>query len=470
VRLALLIVFGAFLAGCAAEEVSEAEQQVLPRVKTPPNVVIFLMDSLRPDFLGCYGHPVKASPNIDALAAESLQFMNCYGQGCWTVPSVGALMSGYLPSVHQVANIRNEDGKIVHGTLREQFVTMAEVFQAAGYETGAFFANCNGEIKGLTQGFDCVWVQHRAHIESHLQEVEAWLSTIPQGKPFFAYIHTWDPHFGYEPSPEVFKELFGEPAPLSENDRFLISNYAKMVQAFYDRKETKVLRLTELSPQGMDHVRKLYTAVIHHVDLNLSGLIQMLKTRGAWDNTIFVLTADHGDEFREHGGFVHNHHSLMNEILHVPLIMKVPGVAPSRVEVTTSMFDIFPSVAVLCGLQPPLGIQARSMFTATGEFSVLHDTAVFSEAEVEPRISVIQGGLKCILDMESGSTLYFNLEADPGEKNPNPSLPSADKERMKALLNNKLQENERIRGTLGPLEWETYQAEVINQLRALGYL
>jgi arylsulfatase A-like enzyme len=317
-----------------------------------PNILIYLVDTLRADRLGCYGYGRPTSPQIDRFAADAVLFANSQAQSPWTRASVASMLTGLWPQQHKV----NDD----EDQLADDAVTLPEILQQAGYRTAAITTNGNSSrLAGFSQGFDYFNYLREIRMDDPLatsedvnQAATAWLDqnqAAPQAdrRPFFLLLHTIDPHAPYTP-PEPFRSQL---AP--DVHDFSIST-AKAL-------ENLNLQLEPATPERVAALSALYDAEIAYNDASFGHLLDLLRTRGLYDATVILFVSDHGEEFYEHGGFSHGR-SLYTEMLDVPLIVRLPGAAAGRkLDAIVEHVDLLPTLAELAGAPIPSGIQGRSL-------------------------------------------------------------------------------------------------------------
>lgn len=301
-----------------------AEKKSISSKKQPlPNVVIYLVDTLRKDRLGCYGHNSSISPAIDSFAKESLIFDSAVADSSWTRASVASLMSGLPPQSHGVNN-RNE-------ALSTDVLTLAETLAAAGYHTVAFVENGNVSAEfGFSQGFQEFFFP----LENY-GRVSDWIKSADFKRPFFLYIHTGEPHSPYTP-PARFRELYA-PSVLSNNLGSI--------------EHLKQLRVEEVENESRlrSDMLSLYDAEVAWADKNFSNIVEALKNRGLYQNSLIAFIADHGEEFYEHQGWEHGQ-TLYSEVIHIPFIVKLPAshLIHRRVKESAQLKDLYPSIIDVC--------------------------------------------------------------------------------------------------------------------------
>lgn len=304
------------------------------------NVLLVIVDTLRADKLGCYGNERGLTPRLDGLAAQGLVFEHASAHAPWTLPSTASLLTSLLPRQHGAG------GRVPEFTaLGDEVETLAERFGDAGYRT-ATIANVIflGPLFGLTRGFEHVDVQsfednvRMRPAEATTAAALAWLDQADD-RPFFMLVHYFDPHAVYDP-PQPFRRRFADPKDREGGLRF------------GTREQMVGLRTGAFDP-GPGLVRRaeaLYDGEIAYTDEQVGRLLDGLVERGLDDSTLIVFTSDHGEEFREHGGLEHGH-SLYSELLHVPLIVRAPGVRAGRVASSVGHVDVAPTVCSWAGLE-----------------------------------------------------------------------------------------------------------------------
>jgi len=396
-----------------------------------PNVVFVTIDTLRADHLSCYGYARPTSPFLDTLAAQGVRCADASAAAAWTKPATGTILTGLYPSRH---------GALYHGSLLhlpEGERTLAQAFQERGYVTAGFVANPNlKRVFDFDRGFDVYFdspvedtltlaclrgtyfgqllmrlLRHQFNwnyendFSSMNREVLTWLDQNHASQPFFLYAHYIDPHIPYDP-PARYREEFAQDHPLS----------------FFNERKRRV---------GID----LYDGEIRYSDDGLKELVGALQRHGVWENTLFVLTSDHGEEFFEHGVIGHGF-SLYQEVVHVPLVLRGPGVPAGRVlEAPVQILDLAATVLSLAGpvtetfgdgrtfhrqvqgLQPPPE-EDQFLESEFGQDDTNQREFVFS--------GVRSGAWKLVLteqneffppsDPRYGHEALYHLETDPSER------------------------------------------------------
>ena len=311
-----------------------------PRTPARSNVVLICLDTVRADFLGCYGyreHPT--TPALDALARESTLFEDCWATAGWTKPSVPSFLTGTYPLQHGVyeGSARSTKGT-ESDVLPQAATTLAEVFHEHGYATAAFVRN--GQLRagmGFEQGFDLYRDQAGDAREIRWRAVD-WLDERPAQSPFFLYLHLLDAHWPY-PIPDEYATRF---APADDVAFLRHDDWRGLRDAINDGE-------TLLDAKQLASLKALYAASLRYIDDQLARLFVELERRGLAENTVVCIVSDHGEEFLEHGRIGHGH-GLSQELLQVPWILKVPGRAARRVSEPVSLIDLFPTLLGAAGV------------------------------------------------------------------------------------------------------------------------
>lgn len=441
----------------AASRPGAAEAPAPPGAAEPtapasrPNVVIYLVDTLRPDRLGTYGHTADTSPHLDAFAAEATVFENALAQAPWTRPSVASLFTGLSPLAHGVNR--------GYSRLPDDSSTVAELFDAAGYDTVGLITNAMVAHKlGFSQGFDSYRLTSPA--ESVATRVvglfEEWLGSRRGEAPFFAYLHTYEPHGPYEPPAEL-RRRFG-----AGDDGWIgsLAHLKRLSRGDIEAGEGEV-----------EELLRLYDAEIRWNDEGFGRLIALLRERELLDETVVVFTSDHGEAFREHGTWQHGK-VLYREVLGVPLVIRFPDRGHgARVAAPVQLVDLLPTLTAAAGLDTPPGLAGRDLGALL---------AADADAEAEIVGYVDRGGgyratslttAEWRMIEPSSATSGFAPELyewtrDPGERHDlaagDPILTGWLRARLAKLRAREV-------GTLAAEEVEL-GAEIESRLRAMGYL
>ncbi len=357
-----------------------------------PNVVLITLDSVRADVLGAYGDDPRftersSSPRLDRLAAEGLLVEQAYSSSSWTLPSHVSIFTGQPDLVHAV----EQDGHEIHPSLP----LLSETLQRAGYRTAGFYSGPYlDKAFGFARGFDTYeacygddlrWAmedlrraqaqleptqgskgqrldaltsyaaaQQRVELASHRDRsskhvADALIDQLDKhaksARPFFLFGHFFDPHYDYAP-PEEFRKAFDPDYAGEGIERDFIRNPA--IATFHEGGRTRVI-----DERGLQHLWAMYEAEVAWTDSQIGRVLDRLDELGLVENTLVIVTADHGDEFFEHGSIGHRS-TLHDELVHVPLIVRwardfAPG---SRLEMPLSLIEIAPTILRAVGLHP----------------------------------------------------------------------------------------------------------------------
>ncbi len=389
------------LYGAATGMASSFGLQACHKNTTYKNVIFILIDTLRADHVGAYGYFRDTTPFLDDFARNHLMYDLAIAPAPWTCPSMASIFTSLYPSAHGVFKYREEDGTYTMSSIIDpDLITLAEVLQQHGYRTAGVTANAwVAEDLGFAQGFDTfVTVDYSSAEKLNEEAVKILNSKDFVRSPFFLYVHYMEPHSPYN-HPESYAVY---------HDRIEGTHYSDDAHILLNR----------------------YDNAIHYLDAKLAELFAYLEEKDLYDDSIIVITADHGEEFGEHGGFTGAHgFNVHQEDVHVPLLLKT-GRLKKRVSRVVSVIDLYPTLLDL--LEIPFDsttIQGISLFEREKQ-SV--NQGVFSEgtqmrlvkAFVDPGGNKLQiayhGEIDSIVGKDApptGSVLY-HLPDDPFELHP----------------------------------------------------
>jgi arylsulfatase A-like enzyme len=282
----------------------------------PPSLLLISIDTLRADHLGCYGYARETSPNLDALATRSIRFANVLSTTSWTLPAHATLLTGLYPGEHGAQTDQL--------ALPPSAPTLATVLGARGWETFAATSHVYlGPRFGFARGwsaFDHAAAEEAAHVPVAHKVVDSalrWLDgRAERQRPFFMWLHVFDPHWDYSP-PSPFDTLFDpEYTGTQKGDHDSLRPY---IRALADGP------IPPLARRDLEHLIALYDGEIRFVDHELGRLLGELEARGLLEGTLVAVTSDHGEEFMEHGSIEGHQWTLHDEVVRVPLLLKLPG-------------------------------------------------------------------------------------------------------------------------------------------------
>jgi choline-sulfatase len=412
-----------------------------------PNIVLYLVDALRADHLGCYGSRLGVSPRIDEFAAEATVFEDAVAQSSWTKAAVASIFTGVWPPTHGVHG--------PHDRLPDDLPTMPELLRDAGYHTAAVVANAYvGRSFGFDRGFEHFeFLTHTVGDSSviHARLVQL-LDQLPAAEPFFLYVHTVDPHAPYSP-PDEFRHRHA--AEVREPEVGQVSTVRGLARG----------ELSASPPMTVD-LRALYAAEVAFNDFNFGRLVRELRQRGQFDESLIIVVSDHGEAFGEHESWTHGL-DLHDEALRIPLVVHFPGSLNRGVRVrhTVQQADLTPTVLRAAGVVPPKGLDGADLLAFADR---PRDRELYCYLDYWGRrgAAVLLGEWKLIrpLSEEFGSgTQLYDRRSDPGESaNLAADLPVRSGY-LDALLRRKLA---RGRGSIGV----EIDAGTRSELEALGYI
>jgi len=281
-------------------------------------VLLIVIDCLRADHVRAYGYDRETTPTIDRLAAEGTLWEKAYSASSWTKPSVTSLLTGLYPSEHGAfEGIKRSKGKhrVTTDVLSSYRPTLAEMFSRNGWRCGAFINNAQlGEFSRLDRGFDR-YVPNAGKADHLIGLFRSWLEEDVD-KPFFGYLHFLEAHWPYKPRRRHMR-MFGGDRDTNCFRDYSARDFGKLRRAVSRQQET-------LSEQQLAQMIQMYDGAVRRLDGKVKLLLAMLKERGLDDRVSVVVTADHGEEFLEHGRIGHGQ-SLYEELTHVPLVAWSPG-------------------------------------------------------------------------------------------------------------------------------------------------
>lgn len=364
-----------------------------------PNIILLVMDSVRAANVSCYGYERPTTPNIDALATEGVLFEQAISMGCWTLPVHASLFTGLYPLSHGITISKN--------ALPDDFPTLAGHLNELGYETACFSNNAYvSELTNLTQRFDTVedvwrvsnprgikrtkmwrlrkwleqfgpatkpiiavtrWLQRaRAFLKRRRrqgdkgarltnQKIESWLTESRDvDKPFFMFVNYMEPHEPYNP-PQPYDRRF-MPKRFAPRRVAQVGNNKEVIRQTADRKRFE---------DNLEIIRALYDGELCYLDRRIGELIELMSARDLLDDTVLIVTSDHGESLGEHEHIGHRT-ALYEQLVHVPLVIRYPArfQPGTRCKEQVSLMDLYPTILELAGAE-------RSSFSTNGTHSLL---------------------------------------------------------------------------------------------------
>jgi arylsulfatase A-like enzyme len=365
------------------------ERETPPPTPEGPNILWVVWDTVRADRMSLYGHDRPTTPRLDAWAKQARVFDDTLSVAGYTLPSHASMFTGLLPSEHCTHNN--------HHRLEDDYVTLAELLRAAGYRTYLFSANpqiSESPKRNFTQGFELAehpwsprWsaralalVREKLSPEDNSNELAerldaaardeqepsawhikaagelaeeallGWLDSGEPGRPWFAFVNYMEAHRPLIP-PRRYRELFMQPDDVERSyqvdRRWLPMWEYTFGLREYDAKELELTRAT-------------YDAALRQLDDLFASLLEGLAAAGQLEDTVVLLTSDHGEHLGEQHMLDHQY-SIYQALLRVPLVIHAPGrILPGRDPRPAANFDVFPSLLELAGVAPPPGLRSRA--------------------------------------------------------------------------------------------------------------
>jgi len=385
------------------------------------NVVLVSLDAVAAKHVGAYGYPKDTTPTLDALAADSFLFERCVASGPWTVPSTMSIFTGLWPSVHQVLNKYTVAGPatMVNTRLNPAIPTIPEHFGKNGYRLVAFTgdAGANGRF-GYDKGFEVYLDEVKfGGLDYSVPPAQEWLRENA-GSRFFMFLHGYDAHGQYDP-PEGYRKVFVDEKykGAMKGGKEEQGELRELGLANKYKPGSKGEAVLDLHPSDFEYHAALYDEKIQDADARLATFFETLKELGLDEKTIVVVTADHGEEFGEHGYLDHGP-TLYDELIHVPLVIKVPGYQGARITEQVRNVDILPTVADLIGQELPFMTHGTSVMPLMrGEEQKLTAFAETDYRLFTHKRAVVDadGRYKFILTLENGRKELYDLVEDPDE-------------------------------------------------------
>jgi arylsulfatase A-like enzyme len=435
------------------------------------HVLVILTDTTRRDSLGCYGAARPLTPHIDQVAAEGTRFEQAIAQSCWTLPTVTSILTGTYASIHGSQGKFTGPNTTTFYRSRTEIPHGTELLRAEGIRTHAIVnVGFLSPALGINRGFERYdfvagtnWRIRRADAS-----VEAAIEFYRRNsrKNTFLFLHLFDPHLNYDP-PGKFRDMFT--GGYKGTYRTLTPNQLKRL--IEDR----------VRPEAADRafLRGEYDGEVLFMDSQIGRLIDALRSLGVYERTTIIIVADHGEEFWDHDAFEHGH-SMYQELIHVPLIIKLPArYHRGRAVVSTRVrqIDIMPTVFDVLGIEPPASFDGQSLLPLiTGQGEEPPDRPAFSEGTLYgiDKVAYYEGRYKYILNLADGSGELYDVQADPLETDNLLDSRMADAERMRAALagfRDSLQaRSDRLPAPMGVDLTGKDGSELRSQLKALGYV
>ncbi|MCB9475945.1 MAG: sulfatase [Deltaproteobacteria bacterium] len=357
-----------------------------PDLTGRPSIVLVSIDTLRADHVGLYGAERDTTPAIDDLAESGMAFTRAVSQSNWTLPSHVSMLTGLYPVQHACTAVQGLQ-------MSPRLMTVAEYLRNEGYPTYAVGASqFVSPIYGLDQGFE-TFVYRQSTADVVIDQALELVKSADENRPMFLFVHLFDPHDPYRP-PEDYRKLYVSDEEYSRVDGHL------------DHAQINTAESGPVDRDRLDILERLYDAEIRFADAELQRLFTALEDRPDWDNTLVILTSDHGESFGEHGVLCHGT-SLYTAETHVPLVVVYPprwpkaGRNDALVEASVS---VAPTILDVAGIPQPEVMEGRSLFTVTAPEKA---PGAHSESHLSllPMFSYQDGEWKIIAPVSGGDLL-----------------------------------------------------------------
>ncbi len=426
-----------------------------PQDEHPSNVVFVLVDTLRADHTSLHGYERPTTPNLDELAAESVVFERARSQAGCTYPSVNSIFT----SRYAFEFYRRKSHSL---GIPADFPTMAEVLKGQGYTTAAVSASPivratpsdRNPEGGFDAGFDvfdetCLWEPAACVTRRALELIEGL------EEPYFLYLHYMDPHDHYQ-APAGFQEYAGE----YDRFEFIANGDPNPIGEMLYNEGPPV----EIDETDIQHLVDLYDDEIAYFDDQFGAFLTALRSSGALDRSMLVVTADHGEEFLEHGHIKHCR-GVWNTLTHVPLILRLPSREPARISRPAELVDLFPTILDVLDVRgKETTLEGRSLIPLIDGRGIEQRFAFSDQSRYR---SVDDGRFHLILDGGERTVTLYDTHADPLELRDLAADGHPEVERLADQLNLWLKRTGQwVRFDLALVAGQEQE----EQLRALGYL
>jgi len=408
-----------------------------------PNIILIIADTLRADALSCYGAAAGTTPSLDRFAGEAVRFANTFSQATWTRPSIATILTGLYPSVHGAVHKMD--------ALPDGVTTLAEALRGNGYWTAGVVSNINvAPVFNFQQGFEeytylapafYFWATDSATQLAIYKGLRVLHERLFRERIYFYHYYQ-----DAQVVDDAVAKFLGQKPP---QPFFLLIHYMDPHDPYFEIPYNGhgVARVTTPNPPAdqAERLHHLYLGEVTYLDGYLGTLIARLKSQGLYDNTVLAITADHGEEFQDHGGWWHGT-SLYQEQMHVPLIVKrAPEPRAGAVESRFARsLDISATVMAAAGLPIPTEFEGQDLFAPQSD----PNPPLFAEEDLEGNVltSYRVGSWKIITANPTNPrglkpVELYDLSRDPGEHQ---NLAVTEAARTQEMLRGLTEEREHI--------------------------
>jgi len=383
------------------------------------NILLVSFDAMRARETSLYNPSLDTTPNLKKFAEGAVVFDNAIAPSSWTLPSTLAIFTGLYPSRHGVTNkLTVPDGK--DATLAAETTTLPQLLKKAGYTLAAFTGDAGVSARfGYGRDFE-VFVDDLkfGSFDHSMPLAEAWLENN-KDKKFFMFLHGYDCHGQHDPAGGYQRTYAKDYKGKLQGDKVEQGKFRELAlkHKLDDGKSLEPhLNESEFSKADARFYLALYQEKIRLADEKFAKFLKKMDALGLTDKTIFVLVADHGEEFMEHGNIDHGP-TLYQEMIHVPLVIKIPGMAPKRIETRVSTLDALPTVLAWLGIQMPANLDGLSLLPLM-EGQPMPDRKVLSETDYRlysHKRAYLKDNYKLIVSLDNNRRELYDLKADPEE-------------------------------------------------------
>lgn len=461
-----IVALAAILTACGLPSIPDAPEPANGR----PNILLISLDTVRRDALGTYGDGAEASdtPRLDELARESVVFEQAYAPIPFTLSSHMTLFTGLAPDVHGVLGRRHR--------LAEDVTTLPRHLADAGWSTHGYVTNewMKADF-GFGRGFD--HYERVPHGLTYAERVnERALTTLddaPGDRPWFLFLHYLDAHSDFQRTghnlpyhtPDADRSDLG----IAADDPRFCDDQGECATAFLLAADDHG---RSIEPDLLSSTKALYARGVRYLDRHIGALFDALRQRGLYDDTLIIVLADHGEEFREHGRFIHS--QAFEECVSVPLMVKLPGgrSAGRRIAGPVSHQDLLPTLLEWLGL-PDDGASQGSSLVHVLEGATHEGHEILVRDKNRRRYGLRRGRFKVLRDYEADTVALYDLEVDPGETRDLAALRPGIRDGLLNQLEDRLRrDRERANqiGTGSASEDEMLTPEERERLKAIGYV
>jgi len=421
----------------------------------PPNIVLFLLDTVRGDAVELDDAGPAITPNLRRLAQEGVAFTAAFTHTTWTKPAVATLFTSRFPSQHTVRDVAFEEaGKLVSQRLPRELETLAERLRAGGYRTVAIIRQKYLQRKfGFGQGFDEYYVSRWRNDRKLNEVLKQWVERRPdEGEgPFFLYMHYLGPHWPYSQRVDALRQELGSVRMRPKPPRS-----GHLVESWLSQ---------GLSKDSLRALRARYLHGVADTDRSMGRALTLLEQAGMLDETVVLVTSDHGEGMNEHGKLLHGF-APYEEVHRVPLVVRLPKRLRTdvrEVSALVGLVDIMPTLLDLAGLPAGEGDMGRSLVPLIEGESHGRQQPIFSETE---GIRSLRTSGHKLIRHPDGRQEFFDLAADPLEQSPLPC------EEICHDLGEELTDLVTLLAQSGAAEESSVELDEddLERLRALGYL